>query len=104
MRIAHQTMIATLLVFGASWGLCLVVAGLYALGLGFGADRPDGVLVGLGVAGLSAGNFVFMEVVADRLLTSSGRRFRDATEMIAAGIMVASLAVAGIMWFARTLP
>lgn len=104
MRIAHQTMIVTLLLFGASWGLCLAVAGLYALGLGLAGNRPDGVMVGLGVAGLAAGNFVFMEVVADRLLTSSGRRFRDATEMTTAAMMVCSLAAAGVIWFIRTLP
>ncbi|MBL8745364.1 MAG: hypothetical protein JNK58_03300 [Phycisphaerae bacterium] len=104
MRVAHQTTIVMLLFCGAAWGVCLAVAGLYALGLGFHADRPDGVLIGLGAAGVSAGNFVFMEVVADRVLTSPPRRLRDATEMIAAGIMVVSLASAGAIWFARTLP
>jgi hypothetical protein len=66
--------------------------------------RPDIVLVGLGIAGIAAGNFVFMEVVADRLLQASRRRARDAAEMAVACVMIVSLAAAAVVWFARTLP
>lgn len=104
LRLAHHTTILTLLIFGAAWGACLLVAGLHAARLGLNPDRPDVVLVGLGIAGIAAGNFVFMEVVADRLLQGSRRRVRDAAEMTVACVMIVSLAAAAVVWFARTLP
>lgn len=98
-------MVLTLLLFGAAWGMCLAVSGMYALGLGLGrgGSQPDAILVSLGVAGLAAGNFVFMEVVADRLVTGSGKRFRDATEILTAAAMMLSLGVSAVIWFARTM-
>ncbi len=104
MRLAHRTTILTLLALGSAWGLCLVLAGLHAMNLAFRADALDPVLISLGVAGVAAGNFVFMEVVADRILPASGRRLRDLAEIAAAGLMVFALAAAGAIWFGRTLP
>lgn len=104
MHLAHRSIVAALLLLGVAWAMCLILAGLHAFRLGFRGETTDLFLVLLGIAGVAAGNFVFMEVVADRLVTPASRRTQDAAEITAAGLMILALAVSAVLWFIRILP
>jgi hypothetical protein len=96
MRAAHTAIFSTLILLGVAWGGCLVVMGLFALAA---EPTPGSPLMWLGVSGIAAGNFVFMEVVADRVIRPARRRALDASEAGAACCFVLALAAAGALWF-----
>lgn len=104
MRLAHQSVVVSLFALGTAWAMCLALAGLSCAALAH-RDGLDWAMVLLGLAGVSAGNFVFMEVVADRLFPARSRRSaRSAAEIATAGLVVAATASAAVIWFARSLP
>jgi hypothetical protein len=96
--LVHRLITLGTLALGTLWAACLVGTGLYAL-------AHAGVAATLwwtGVAGVLAGNFVFMEVVADRLFPNVRRRTIDLVELAVGLAMMSSIAVAGFQWLSRS--
>lgn len=98
MHTLHKAIYAWRLVLGIAWGALLNVAGWYVLALrARSADDLSLQLLWLGVAALAAGNFVFMAIVADRVISTHRRGALDLLEFATAGLMVfAALATAAI--------
>lgn len=102
-RLVHRMFLFATLGLGVAWSACLMVAGLHAVVLAW-AGAAGGLALGwLGAAGVAAGNFVFMEVVADRVVRARRRKPMDLTEILTAGAMVLSLLLAAVVWFRGTL-
>ncbi|HVZ94043.1 MAG TPA: hypothetical protein VG797_05995 [Phycisphaerales bacterium] len=81
---------------GMAWAGLLTVAGLAVLGLG--AAGPRSAAMGwFGVAGICAGTFVFMFVVADRLCPVAHRSPIDVAEMLLAAAMIIAFVVAIVL-------
>lgn len=71
---------------GSAWGGLLVIAGLWMLRSGLAAASREGaMLVWGGGAMISAGEYVFLCVVADRLCPMKDRRLGDALQIVTAG-------------------
>lgn len=104
MRLAHRTIVLTLLFLGWAWGSCLLLAGLHLLGLGLEPMEPRLALILVGIAGLAAGNFVYMDVVADRLISAGRRKPMDLAEIAAASVMVLALMAAAGVSLVEALP
>lgn len=99
--IERRAIMLSTLLLGTLWAGCLVVTGLYTLGLG-GWRGGSSASWWAGVAALAAGNFVFMEVVADRLMPAAPRPMITLCEAGAAATMLAALAVAAALWLGGT--
>jgi hypothetical protein len=104
LRLAHRTIVLTLLTLGVAWGACLILAGLFLFGMGFESVEPRKPLILVGLAGVAAGNFVFMDVVADRLFSPVRRKPMDIAEILAAAAMVIALVSAAGVSLTETLP
>lgn len=100
--IERRAILLSTLVLGALWAACLVLTGLYAMGLsgGWGAGRSATWWAGL--AAVAAGNFVFMEVVADRLTPAAPRPMINICEAFAALAMLGALALAAALWLGES--
>ncbi len=88
---------------GTSWAMCMVVLGLALLLDGLPGSRTGGhaaLAELLGLAAISAGIFVFMAMVADRLVPHVGRRMTMfPIEMALFLTLVCSSAAAALLFF-----
>jgi hypothetical protein len=100
--IERRAIMLSTLLLGTLWAGCLVLTGLYALGLGGGWQSGTSASWWAGAAALAAGNFVFMEVVADRLMPAAPRPMITVCEAAAAVAMLAALAVAAALWLGES--
>jgi len=87
------------LVFGLCWSTCLAVLGLFALDASHRGPLNGPLFVALGVGALAAGNFVFMELVANRLVPQSRRRMADSLEFAAAVAALLSILLSLMLWY-----
>jgi hypothetical protein len=102
MPIPNRLILFLLVLLGVAWSACLVLSGLVALASA-GRAAPFGpLLFWAGVAGIAAGNFVFMEVVADRLVHPRRRRVLDAFELLMGGAMLVAVVMMSASWLAET--
>lgn len=85
---------AGLLVGGTIWAGALVIAGVRML-LWRGGEAPPmtDVLLWAGVTAIIAGEFVFMALVADRVVPGMRGRLRELPQLIVGG-----MCMAGISW------
>lgn len=97
--VVQRTILIGTLSLGTLWAACLVATGLWAMG---GSGQETWMLFWAGGAGVAAGNFVFMEVVADRLLPRARRGIVDAVELLVALAILVCLGCAGYLWFSAT--
>jgi len=89
-----------LTVLGLSWAGCLSLLGIHALTLSRATPLGVGasVVLWLGVFLVSAGNFVFMELVADRVLQIKRRLILDIFELLVAVVMLLAGAAFVSFW------
>lgn len=99
MRIMHRTLLVGRVTAGLLWGGLLVVAGLNALLSPEAAWMSRWPAALLGCSGIAAGTFIFMFVVADRLVRVQRRGPIDAIELALAGLMLALFALGLAVWF-----
>lgn len=78
--------------FGTLWASLLLIPSLTLLARRGGADAT-GYALWLSVAGITAGNYVFMYVVADRLCRVKERRLVDAVELATLVVFVLAIAL-----------
>ncbi len=101
MRIMQGGILLGRIVLGAVWAMLLVVAGLAVI-LNPGLREMIGpAALWLGTAGIAAGTFVFMFVVADRLCPVANRGPIDAVELLVAGVMIVAFLAALVAWLSR---
>lgn len=89
---------------GGAWGGCLVLAGLWAIRHALSTEPTGALALCLGMAGVFAGNFIFMEIVADRLVSPRPRRAADLIESLSATAMIVSLVASAVIWFQSVVP
>ena len=96
----HQVIRAGALLLGFSWGLVLVLGGLAAFRWWASDATGAGWSFWIGVLGLASGNFVFMEIVANRV-APQGRRgggATDAVQFAAASVILLSMIMSVMSW------
>lgn len=98
-RLIQRTILAGVVVLGVTWGLCIGVPGVrgVVLAMSEGEGLRD-FRLWLGLSGIAAGQFVFMEVVADRLVRVGRRAALDAVEFLTGGVMVVLFGVGATLW------
>lgn len=101
MRLMQGGILLGRILLGVVWAMLLVVAGLAVI-LNPGLWSSIGwAAVWLGTAGIAAGTFVFMFVVADRLCPVSNRGPIDAAELMVAAVMILAFIAALAAWLNR---
>jgi hypothetical protein len=90
------------LLFGSLWGLLLLIPSLALLRWRADADAGSYVLW-LSIAGITAGNYVFMYVVADRLCRVKERWAVDMVEMATLVLFLVAIALTVALWLAGDL-
>lgn len=87
------------MLFGSLWASLLLIP---SLGLLRWRAEPDlgSHILWLSLAGVMAGNYVFMYVVADRLCRVKERWAVDLVEMVTLVVFVLSLAMTIVLWLA----
>lgn len=98
MATTHRVLHAGVILLGMAWAACLVGAGLHALTASVGSDPAARWFLWLGVLGVAAGNFVFMEIVANRLVHPARRRFLDWLEFGTAALIIVSIVMSAMLW------
>lgn len=88
MHSLHKAMFAGRIVLGIAWGLLLNVAGWYVLALRAGSADDQRLQLWVGVLALAAGNFVFMAIVAGRVIQTPRRGTLDVLEFSTGGLML----------------
>lgn len=100
MATLRQLLLGVLIVAGLVWAFSLHLLGMHALTTF--RTESDGtalyVLLWLGVFLLLASNFVFMELVADRVVPVHSRGLLDAVELTTAAGMTLSVGMCLSMW------
>jgi hypothetical protein len=72
---SRRITLAALVMLATAWAACMVVLGLWLIGQGWRhLPMPRAMSAMSGVASLSAGLFIFMAAVADRVVPGVGRR------------------------------
>lgn len=80
-----------------AWGATLCVLGLAWAGESQAAFLAPGAVRAAGLAGLAAGQFVFMVLVADRWFPRASRRFVRVAEAITFAVFVGGLLAAALI-------
>ncbi len=98
MHALHRAIYVWRIVLGVAWGGLLDICGLYVLSLT--ARSPDDRLLQmcLGITALAAGNFIFMAIVADRVILYGPRGALDTVEFSTGGIMLAGALASAYVW------
>ncbi len=81
-----------------AWGGLLNILGLYVLDLGARSADDRLLQVCLGVTALAGGNFIFMAIVADRVIPAGPRGALDALELFMGGLMVLGALTMAALW------
>ncbi|MDX2116170.1 MAG: hypothetical protein SFZ24_11220 [Planctomycetota bacterium] len=102
MRMLPAVAFVSVIAFGLAWSGCLVLVGLHALSRGPAGTPARDVLLCLGIAAIAAGNFVFMEVVADRIVRPARHWPIDAVQTLTALSMLGGLGAALSIWLGAT--
>lgn len=98
-RLVQRVILGGVVVLGVAWGLCIGVPGIRGVVLAASeGGGPRDFRLWLGLAGIAAGQFVFMEVVADRLVRVGRRAALDAVEFATGGVMVVLFGVGATLW------
>ena len=102
MHTLRKAIYAWSIALGIAWGLLLNVAGWHVLAQRTGSADDQTLRLCLGIMALAAGNFVFMAIVADRVIQTPRRGPLDLLEfatgaamLIAAAMSAALLLTAG---------
>lgn len=98
MTTAQRLAFSMAVLFGLSWSACLAVLGLFALDASRRGPFNGPLFIALGVGALAAANFVFMELVANRLVPQSRRRMADSLEFAAAAAALLSILLSLMLW------
>lgn len=88
MQTLHKAIYAWRIVLGIAWGLLLNVAGWHVLAQRSGSADDLSLQWWLGIMALAAGNFVFMAIVADRVIQTTRRGALDFVEFMTGGLML----------------
>lgn len=106
MILARTMSLGARVVFGTAWAMCLVV-----LGLALMVDGPPVALATgrapwalLGLASAAAGLFVFMTMVADRLVPHVGRRMTMWRVEMAMVVLLACSVIGAVLLFSGGAP
>jgi len=91
------------ILFGTLWASLLLIPSLTLLRWRGEADATSYVLW-LSIAGITAGNYVFMYVVADRLCRVKERRLVDAVELSTLVVFVIAIGLSIALWLAGDRP
>lgn len=106
MPLLRRALSAMLITLAMAWAACLTLLGIHALTV-FRDETNHSVLsvvLWLSVFFITSGNFVFMELVADRLIRIRRRIVLDAVELIVAAAMIVSVGMFVSLWLtARTI-
>lgn len=86
------------MLLGAAWGGLLHIGGLHVLALQARSTDDLHLQIWLGVTALAAGNFVFMAIVADRVVQVRQRGPLDALEFATAALMVIGALATVSLW------
>lgn len=99
MQTLHKAIFAGQIVLGVAWGLLLNVAGWYVLALRAGSADDQRLQLWVGVLALSAGNFVFMAIVAGRVIQPPKRGAMDMLEFATGGLMLVAAVMSATLLF-----
>lgn len=94
----HKAIFVWRLALGIAWGGLVLLGGLHALTLQARSAEDLQLQAWLGVTAIAAGNFVFMAIVADRVVQVQRRGLLDALEFGTAGLMVIGAFATGFLW------
>jgi len=91
------------ILFGTLWASLLIIPSL-TLRVRRDGSATSGYALWLSLAGITAGNYVFMYVVADRLCRVKDRRLVDAVELATLVVFVLAIVLTIALWLAGDGP